>query len=196
MLANPFMLLVGLLSIFFTVAISLLPGGDLGEQLTLNTIRVSMLWYALAMGLLLVNRRKPIPQSLRRWCWTWGMILFVIHVAMAFQYYHHWSHALAFDATGRASGVGEGVYVSYLFTLVWLLDVVWWWVQPDGYMRRSKRWGRIIHLFMLLVIFNGVVVFESGPTRWVGAAIFVGLAGLGYVSVRPAKSHSIEQLAP
>ena len=73
---------------------------------------------------------------LARLTWTLGCLAFLIHVGVAFQYAHHWSHAKAFAHVERASGYGEGIFVSYLFTLIWIGDVLWWWtasaVMPNA----------------------------------------------------------------
>jgi hypothetical protein len=73
------------------------------------------------------------------------------------------------------SGVGEGLYVSYLFTAVWLADVAWWWLWPESYAGRSAWIGRLTHGFMLFVAFNGTVVYETGAIRYAGLVASAGL---------------------
>jgi hypothetical protein len=90
---------------------------------------------------------------------------------------HHWSHAHAVQHTQERSGFGEGIYVSHFFSLVWTLDVLWWWLAPAGYARRSPWLDRPLHAFMAFIIFNGTVVFESGLIRWAGAGMFAVLGG-------------------
>jgi hypothetical protein len=68
--------------------------------------------------------------------------------------------------------MGEGLYISYLFTLLWTADVAWWWLAPQRYARRSNWVGRSLHVFMAFMIFNGTVIFESGGTRVAGALGF------------------------
>jgi hypothetical protein len=111
-----------------------------------------------------------------RWCWTWGIVVFLVHLAMAFHYFHDWSHAHAFETTRQASGVGEGIFVSYFFTLWWAFDAAAWWLAPAWYARRPIWIGRTLHLFMLFIVFNGMVVFESGPIRWAGVVLFLTLS--------------------
>ena len=101
---------------------------------------------------------------------------------MAFHYFHHWSHALAFERTRQVSGVGEGIYVSYLFTLLWVADVAWWWLQPDRYAARPAWIDRTLHGFMLFIVLNGTVVFESGGIRWAGLLGLVVLAGVWWMA--------------
>lgn len=122
--------------------------------------------------------------------WTAAWLGYLIHVALAFDYVHNWSHAHAFEHTREVGGVGEGIYVNYLFTLLWTADVLWWWLAPAAYAGRSPWLDRLLHGFMLFVIFNATVVFASGFSRWGGVALLVWLALLaawrrrGYLSVR------------
>jgi hypothetical protein len=98
---------------------------------------------------------------------------------MAFHYYHHWSHADAVRHTEVVAHFGAGIYVSHFFTLVWTLDVLLWWLRPAAYAARSPWVGRLLHGFMVFVIFNATVVYEEGAIRWAGA---VGLAALGCIA--------------
>lgn len=169
------MLVAGIAAVAAVVVASIAITGDTGELLTRNTIRLALVWYFLA--LLLMIRLDPrgweaatTVGRLARWCWTWGIICFVIHVAMAFHFYHHWSHADAFERTRQISGLGEGIYFSYLFGIIWLADAVFWWLSPARYAGRPRWIDRSLHGFMLFMVFNGTIVFESGPVRWVSAA--------------------------
>ncbi len=146
-------------------------------------MRLALLYYAAAASLMLLLRKDDWAATsargrLARCCWTLAWAAYVIHVAMAFHYAHHWSHADAVEATRQRSGVGEGIYVSYLFTLLWTTDVSWWWLRPRGYAARSPWVDRVLHGFMVFVIFNGTVVFEGGVIRWAGVVLFVGLAAV------------------
>src|SRR5207244_1221257 len=97
----------------------------------------------------------------------WGLVCFLVHVAAAFHYDHHWSHAEAFEHTRQVSGVGEGIYFSYLFALVWSADATYWWLLPANFATRSNWIDRLLHGFMLFMVVNGTVVFASGPIRWI-----------------------------
>jgi hypothetical protein len=155
----------------------------LGDDLTRFTVRLALLYYAVAASLGLWLRPEDwLAQSaggrLARWCWTLAWLAYLIHVGMAFHHYHHWSHTDAIQHTRAVSGVGEGIYVSHLFTLVWTADVVWWWGRPQTYAVRPAWVGWMLHGFMLFVIFNAMVVYEQGLIRWAGLALVVELAGL------------------
>jgi hypothetical protein len=106
---------------------------------------------------------------------------------MAFSYYHHWSHAAAMEHTREVSGVGEGIYASYLFTALWLADAGWWWLRPVQYAARPAWIDRTLHAFMLFIVFNGMVVFEQGPIRWAGVLMFLFLPAVWLVSRSAAR---------
>jgi hypothetical protein len=144
-----------------------------------GTIRLALTCWFLAVlimpGLDRNGWREGGPGGLVRWTWTLGWIAYVVHVALAFHYHFGWSHAAAIAHTQARSGVGEGIYVSHAFTILWGADVIWWWLAPDGYARRSAWSGGVLHGFLGFIIFNGTVVYETGMVRWVGAAAFVVL---------------------
>ncbi|HEX4146536.1 MAG TPA: hypothetical protein VHY91_23750 [Pirellulales bacterium] len=179
---NLAVLALGMALLAATLALSVALGSDVGDLLTRNTVRLSLAWYAAAVGWMLFLEPEDWAAGtargrLVRWCWTWGLVCFLVHLAMAFHYFHHWSHADAFARTRQVSGVGEGIYVSYLFTLLWAADVAYWWVDPQGYAGRPAWIARSLHTFMLFIVLNGTVVFESGPIRW------AGLLGLALLAV-------------
>jgi Ca2+/Na+ antiporter len=160
---------------------------DVGDTLTRYTVRLSLAWYAAALCLLMRLRARDWSATtysgqLARWCWTWAWMCFLVHLFMAFHYYHHWSHNDAFERTRRISGAGEGLYVSYLFTWLWTLDVIAWWLWPARYAARPVVVDRALHGFMLFIVFNSMVVFETGMIRWAGLVMFAMLAIAWFVS--------------
>jgi hypothetical protein len=151
---------------------------DPGDDLIRNTVRVSLLYYAAAA--VLMTRLRPdewsaaaAPGRTARLLWTLAWLAFLVHLAVSLHFFHHWSHAHVVQHTQEASGFGEGVYVSHFFTLAWTLDVLWWWLRPAGYARRSPWVDRLLHAFMAFIIFCGTVVYETGFIRWAGLAMFV-----------------------
>jgi hypothetical protein len=152
-----------------------------GDDLTRNTVRLSLLFYAAALTLMMRLRSEDWRVEsgrgqLARWCWTLAWAGFLVHLGMAFHHYHHWSHADAVRRTQEVSGFGEGVYVSDLFALAWSADVAVWWLWPVWYARRSPWIGRALHGFMLFMGFNATIVYETGFIRWAGVALFAWLA--------------------
>jgi hypothetical protein len=175
--------LLGIGSLAAVILLSHAVPTDQGNALTRNTIRVALAWYAVTICLMMCLTApdwaaKTLRGQLARYCWTWALICFLVHVMMAFHYFHHWSHKDAFEHTRQVSGIGEGVYVSYLFAWLWIADVAAWWLWPVRYAARPVWIDRALHGFMLFVVFNSMVVFEHGVIRWAGLAMF---AGLGFV---------------
>jgi hypothetical protein len=155
------------------LALSVVLAQDVGDALTRNTIRLSLASYLAA--LLMMLRLAPgdwiaetLPGRLARWFWTWAVVAFLVHLAMAFHYYHGWSHTHAFEHTREVSGWGEGLYVSYAFTLLWALDAIWWWAAPSSYASRSRVLHWTLHAFLIFIAFNGTVIYETGAIRWAG----------------------------
>src|SRR5436853_3325012 len=127
----------------------------LGEEAVRETIRVGLVCYAGAVVLMLL---EPGRERLARRLWTVAWAVYVIHVGLAFHYYHGWSHADAVAHTQAVAGWGGGIYVSYAFTLVWGLDVAWWWLAPAARARRPAWLGGLLHGFLAFILFNGAVV--------------------------------------
>jgi glucan phosphoethanolaminetransferase (alkaline phosphatase superfamily) len=168
--ADSFRLFRPLLSIAWALAMAgilmgpkLLPLADPGDFLIRNTIRISLVYLFIA-AILILERR---PDA--RFVWTLAWAAYVIHVGMAFEHYHHWRHASAIAHVEQVSGFGPGVFVSYMFTALWTIDVVWWnWVRRSA--RRRIAW----HAIMAFMVFNGAIVYETGAVRgWTIAAFGV-----------------------
>jgi hypothetical protein len=163
----------------------------MGEELTHWTIRLALICLAVCLAGYLRWGRAQRWFVWSRAIWTIGCAFFLLHVACAFGYYHHWSHAAAFQSTAEQTnellGVsfGEGIYFSYLFTLLWLGDVLWQWIAPTTYQQRSHRLTAGLLGYMAFIAFNGAVIFEDGVTRWFGIpATVVLVAALGAFVLR------------
>ncbi len=185
----------GLWAVLLAAALAtplLLLSSTLGDDLVRNTVRVSFLYYALAVNLMLwlgpadwQTIRKLGKATRQTWMLAW--VAYLVHLAMAFHFYHGWSHADAVEHVRQASGVGEGIYVSHLFTLLWTADVLWWRLRPRRYAARSPWFDWLLHAFMLFMWFNGTVVYETGPIRWAGLLFFAELTLMaGYRLTRAA----------
>ena len=149
----------------------LFPVDDPADFETRQTARVMTALWAMAMACRIRLGRTAVA---RAW-WVAACLAFVVHVATAFDRIHGWSHGRAFDHVAETSGFGPGVFVSYSFTLLWILDAAWWCVDPAGYAARSRRLELGLHGFFAFIMFNGTVVYETGLIRWAGLAIFAGL---------------------
>ena len=161
-----------------------------GDSLTRWTVRLALLLYAAALTLRLARPRR---HSAARLLWTGGCLLFLAHVAAAFHFFHGWSHGHAYRETARQTGEltgtdwGGGLYLNYLYTLLWAADAAWWWGGGlDRYCRRSPWVEYPVQAFMLFMAFNATVVFERGPTQCVAAAVTVLLAALLFSKLQRA----------
>ncbi|HWS55426.1 MAG TPA: hypothetical protein VN228_14915 [Pyrinomonadaceae bacterium] len=160
----------------------------MGEALTKVTIWLALLGYAGGAACLLLSRRNANRSRTARVAWTFGCAWFLAHVLCAFAFHYGWSHATAFAETARqtrgvtGAGFGGGVFVSYAFTLAWAADAVWWWVDEAGHLRRPRWLTYAWHGFFFFIVFNGTIVFERGPARWLGVAVCGGLALLWLVT--------------
>lgn len=127
------------------------------------------------------QRARDSHASALRLIWTFGCAVFILHVAAAFQFAHHWSHRAAYDATARqtrellGTEIGAGLYVSYFFLAMWIADVIAWWAWPTW--RERQRFARVaLYVFMAFIAFNASVVFAPAPSRWVALGVAVALS--------------------
>jgi len=133
------------------------------------------IWVALALFVLGESGRSFFTRRARAVSAA-GFVLALVHTLLAFDVFHHWSHADAVRDTAQQTqevfglAVGAGVYVNYLFFAVWLLDLVFWRRATSA---SALRW--VVRAFYLVIIFNGAVVFAAGWRRALGAALIGGL---------------------
>lgn len=167
---------------------------SLGEFLTRWTVRVALACYFAAVVLRWRSNLRPSPLSLSRVVWTFGCIAFLLHLVCAFHFYHHWSHdhayAVTAEQTEEAIGLnwGGGIYVNHIFAVVWVWDVLWWWVAPTTYERRPRWIEWAVQGFMAFIAFNATVVFGHGAIRWFGIAATLVLAVVLFGKVRAGLS--------
>ena len=141
--------------------------------------------FALWAGSVLLQLQTPRGEWLpggstfrvARAAWVAGCAVFLVHLGLAFHLAHGWSHANAFEHVERSSGFGPGIFVSYLFTLVWVVDAAIWMLTPAHYARRPMGLAVGLHGFMAFITFNATIVFGQSPLRWVAAVVFALLAG-------------------
>lgn len=141
-----------------------------GELLTRGTAQVAMAGYLSRVLLDVAGWNSEAGNSWKRGLWTLGCLALWLHMAAAFEFVHHWSHADALHATAeqtqRVTGWfwGGGVYVNYAFAVYWLADVISWWRQGPDFPRRSRVRFWLMHAVFGFLIFNATVVF--GPAYW------------------------------
>lgn len=125
-----------------------------------------------------------------RWWWTVALVVYLLHVVSALHFYHRWSHAAALHHTAQRTYevVGwwwsGGLYINYTFTLLWIGDVLWWWLAPRPFARRPAWLRRVWHGAFVFMAVNGAIVFAVGSFRWVSlAALLVLMAA--WMVLRP-----------
>jgi len=145
----------------------IIPDADPADLVTRQTARVALLFWGLATAALLLCRRE-----FARAAWAVGATTFLVHVATAFHEIHGWSHTAAYQHVELVSGFGAGVFVSYTFTVLWVVDGTWWLIDRAGYDERPTWLDRLIHSFLAFVVFNGTVIYETGFIRRAGVISF------------------------
>jgi len=141
-------------------------------------------WLALALftGAALARRARPATDRAALALSLVGWVLFAGHVLLAFDTHYGWSHAVAWAETAAQTEAltglnwGGGLYINYLFGLVWLGELVWWGRDPTGYATRPALVEVTVRGFLLFMVVNGAVVFVTGPQRWPGVALAAALA--------------------
>src|SRR5436305_1382730 len=146
-------------------------------------------------GARLICDVRPDRQNsthIARWWWTIGCGIFLIHVAAAFHFRHHWNHAAAFDETARRTvemtgwNSGAGLCVNEAFLVLWLTDVVLWWMNPSWQQNRRSYW--IVQAIFAFLMIQATAVF--GPPFWkpVVLAFFAVLLGIWFHNRRLSSS--------
>ena len=149
----------------------------MGEVLLRVPIWVGLVLYALSEHI----RAGGGSARGARLAFSCGCLAYLLHVAAAFNWYHAWSHALAYadtaDQTAALVGLdwGGGLWINYAFTALWIGESVWWWTGRVSHAPRPPRVTWALRGTFLFMIVNGAVVFVDGPMRWVGLAIVVWL---------------------
>ncbi|HVX16162.1 MAG TPA: hypothetical protein VHC22_33560 [Pirellulales bacterium] len=173
-----------------------------GELATRATIWLAMLGYFVGAALR-SGREAPLRHQIVRIVWTSGCLFYLAHVACAFHFFHHWSHADAYHRTAVQTAAvtgwdwGGGIFFNYAFTAVWVADTLVLWLPPAGGAREQRLsvasegrpyWVRIaIQSFMWFMVFNATVVFGHGTIRWLGLAGCVWLLVLGAQRFAPRR---------
>ncbi len=150
----------------------------MGDLLTRATIWLALGLYAWAQW-----SRRSSGQVPRRGLALSGSgwLLFVAHVLLAYDVHYEWSQAVAWAETAAQTAAltgldwGGGLYVNYLFGLVWLGELAWWARDPRGYGTRARWTELAVRAWFLFMIVNGAVVFVAGPQRWLGVGILAAL---------------------
>lgn len=130
-----------------------------------------------------------------------GVALLLVHFALAFHLRYGWSQAAAVRETARQTAEtfgldwGGGVFVNYLFAIVWAIDAWAWHARPARAAARAAvvRWA--LRAFYLTIIASGAVVFVVGARRWLGALLALWIAW-SWRPIRTPSSRSIPSAEP
>lgn len=166
------------------------PTPNVRHPSVISTAWVSFALWAGAVGLMIPAKAaewRPGATRYRvaRWAWVLGAVMFLVHFLVAYHFAHRWMHNNAYLHVSDTAGFGPGIFVSYLFTALWLADAAWWWLAPVGYASRPRWLGWTVHTFMAFITFNGTVVYVHGWIRWMAAGVFIALgAALAWRWVR------------
>lgn len=149
---------------------------DAGVALVRWTVRLAVVCYAARV---LMDVADLGSLRMRRGVWTVGLAFYLAHVATAFHFVHHWSHAAAWDETARQTfeltgwRSGAGLWANYAFTLLWLGDVAAWWALGRNFPRMFRQTSVVVQILFAFLVLNATVVF--GPEFWRPIAAAFGL---------------------
>lgn len=152
--------------------------------LTNVSIHLALLSYACGFLAACMGRHHRSWQGVARWVWTGGCFLFLVHVAAAFHYHYGWSHAIALRETARqtaeltGTASGAGLYLNYLYTVLWVADAAYWWRGLERYRSRPLWIDVALHGFFLFMTINATIVFEDGWVRWSAVGVLALVAAV------------------
>lgn len=131
------------------------------------TARLAVACYAARVICDAGPQARSTSRIARSW-WTIGCIIFVVHVATAFHFAHHWDHAAAFAQTARRTAEmtgwnsGIGLYVNEVFLCLWLADTILWRRNIAWPHNRRAYWT--VQAIFAFLMFQATAVF--GPPFW------------------------------
>jgi hypothetical protein len=134
-------------------------GFEFGQAVTIWTARAAAALYVVSLALLLRGQ-----STASRLASTFGLVTYLLHVGCAFHFFYGWSHSIAYRETARQTeelfGVrwAGGLYLNYLFTLLWSADCLLLWVPSFWRSRRMIGARAVVHGFLAFMILNGTVV--------------------------------------
>lgn len=140
------------------------------------------IWLALALFVAgEIGRCAPRPRPWAWWAFALGLLMALVHTALAFDVVHNWVHEEAVRSTAQQTeamfgmAVGWGVYVNYVFFAVWLTDA-WWWRAGAVPSERPRAVTWMLRTFYLVIILNAAVIFAAPARRALGLLVVAMLA--------------------
>jgi hypothetical protein len=151
-----------------------------------NAALYTTIWAALVLFVIGEWGKRVIERApgAARWAWRaslLGAFLCTVHIAISMGLRHGWSHDAAVRDTARqtmevfGAGFGAGVYVNYVFVMVWLGELGWWRANSAGYARRRRSIVWLLRVFYFVVIVSAAVIFVRPIWRIAGVALVATL---------------------
>ena len=165
----------------------------MGETLTIWSARVVVLFYALRLAIDFLVSDAGRRDLWARLAWTAGFSVYLLHVVLAFQFVHGWSHSAAVAHAARrtyeVTGLdwGGGIYINYIFTLLWGADVAGWWIRARQGKPTPAALYWTVHALFAFMMFNATVVFGPPFWKWYAACGAVLLVAARLVLPRSPK---------
>ena len=116
--------------------------------------------------------------------WFSGALLALAHSIGAMMTFHHGSQLAAFESTAKQTEqllglrFGAGLYVNYLFVIVWLADAAIRLLLPKCYPGFPNWYRYVVTGFLVFIAINGAIVFQAGWTRYIGIGCLLFLGAL------------------
>ncbi|MEZ6091432.1 MAG: hypothetical protein R3C05_26125 [Pirellulaceae bacterium] len=143
------------------------------------TADVAIVAYGIAWWFALSTKRAGNKHAGRfnasnAWYSTSVLLMFV-HVGVAYAIAHRWSHRAAMEhaaiETRETLGFefAPGLYVNFVFLLVFLIDTIWRWRVKNPRLRNPAKLACAIDGSIAFIFLMATLVFEEGPIRLVSA---------------------------
>ena len=123
--------------------------------------------------------------------WLSGAMLALAHSIGALVTFHQGSQLAAFESTANQTQqllgfrFGAGLFVNYLFVIVWQADAAIRLLMPKRYPDFPKWVRYSVTGFLVFIAINGAIVFQGGVTRYVGIGCLLFLGALAWTNLNP-----------
>ena len=153
-------------------------------EASLWTIRISMILMVIVLAAEMRGAKATSPAFAL--LWFSGALLALAHSIGAMMTFHHGSQLAAFESTAQQTEqllgfrFGAGLYVNYLFVVVWLADAACRLLLPKRYPGFPNWYRYGVTGFLVFIAINGAIVFQAGWTRYAGIGCLLFLGGLAW----------------
>lgn len=155
---------------------------DFENAVVVWSIRGALICMVLFFGIRLSRDKSyQFGFDIAKSVWLIGSLLALLHALATMAFHHQFQHQLALVDTARQTeatigiAVGIGIYFNYAFVLIWLVDAFWLCGFSPSYLSRPRFFDLVTYGFLAFIAFNGAVVFETGPLRWLSIAAILAL---------------------